>query len=116
MPPDSLPPPLLARELNRRRESTRVSLLRANTAVAVVLVTVLLLALAATWQGLRATRLQNVAQGQRSRAETAEVTARADLWRALLAEARGVRLGQTLDRRANALNTLRPCAGTSRSC
>jgi len=87
-------------------ESARASLLRANTAVAVIIGTVLLLALGALAQSRRATRLQAAAHEQQQRAETAEASARADLSRALLAEARATRLGQTLGRRTATLESL----------
>jgi WD40 repeat protein len=76
--------------------AARAALLRANSAVAVVIVTVLALAALGLWQSLRATRLEEAAQ--------------AELWRALLAEARSTRLGQTLDRRARALEMVRRAA------
>ena len=93
--------------LRARRESSRDSLLRANTAVAVVIITVLILAAAALWQSHRATRLQGTALLQQHRAMLAEDRARMDLWRALLAEATATRLGQSLDRRDAALEIIR---------
>ena len=86
--------------------STHRSLLRANTAVGLVIAAVLGLAVAATWQSLRATRLQALAEAQTRRAGAAEDAARLELWRALLAESRSIRMGQTLDRRERALETL----------
>src|SRR5262249_12873598 len=83
------------------------------TAVALVIVTVLGLALAATLQGLRATRLQGLALEQQGRASAAEHAARQELWRALLAESKATRLGQTLNRRREALATIRRAAAIS---
>lgn len=94
----------------RERETVRARLLRANTAVAVVILTVLVLALAALWQMVRATRLEREARRAQGRAERAEAGARFELWRSLLAEARSTRQGQTLDRRASALATIRRAA------
>lgn len=109
LPPNSLPtPPQPGRE--RHRDSVRASLLRANTAVAAIIGIVLVLALGALWQSGRATRLQATAREQQRRAETAELGARAELRRALQAEARATRLGQTLDRRSGTLDALRRAA------
>jgi signal transduction histidine kinase len=94
----------------RDRDTVRERLLRANRAVAVVIGTVMVLALAALWQGMRATRLEKEARGEQQRAERAEEGARMDLWRALVAEARATRLGQTLDRRSSALESIRRAA------
>ncbi len=105
--PDFAPAPP---RLSRQRDSARTSLLRANTAVAVVIVTVLFLALGALWQSVRATRLQGAAGEQRVRAETAEENARTELWHALQSEAKATRLGQTIDRRAATLESLRRAA------
>ena len=96
--------------VRRDRDTVRERLLRANTAVAVVIGTVMVLAMAALWQGVRATRLEKEARGEQQRAERAEEGARMDLWRALIAEARGTRIGQTLDRRSSALDSIRKAA------
>lgn len=109
LPPEQFPAPPPG-GLNRHRDSVRTSLLRANTAVAVVIATVLLLALAALWHRERADRLQRMAREQQRRAETAEAGARAELGRALQAEAKATRLGQTLGRRTATLDTLRRAA------
>lgn len=114
LPPDSPPAPPRP-GLERQRDSVRASLLRANTAVAVAILSALALAVAAMWQSFRATRLQGLAQVQQHRAETAEQTAKSDLGRALLAEARSLRLGQTLDRRATALDSIRRAAAVAPS-
>ncbi|MBL9175218.1 MAG: hypothetical protein JNL10_16890 [Verrucomicrobiales bacterium] len=102
-------------DLRERRESSRDSLLRANTAVTAVIAIVLALSAAALWQSRRATRLQGEALLQQHRALTAENRARADLWRALLAEATAHRLGQSLDRRDRALDSLRRAAAIAPS-
>ena len=111
--PPSLPPQ--GADLRERRESSRDSLLRANTAVAAVIAIVLILSAAALWQSRRATRLQGEALLQQHRALTAENRARADLWRALLAEATAHRMGQSLDRRDRALDSLRRAAAIAPS-
>ena len=100
------PPP----DFQRLREDARRSLLRANTAVALVLVVVFALALAAVWLGWRATELRREAESNQRRAEQAEAKARTDLWRAYVSEARATRLGNTLERRAAALDSIRRAA------
>jgi signal transduction histidine kinase len=97
-------------DLKQRRDSSRQNLLRANSAVAIVIGTVLLLALAAVWQSLRATRLQTEARALQHRAEQAENQARSELWRTLVGEVRATRLGPTLSRREAALDTVRRAA------
>src|SRR4051812_3104152 len=79
-------------EVQRQRDAAQRSLLRANTAVALVLLVVLALALAAVWLGWNATRLRDEAQVHQHRAEQAEGKARADLWRAYVSEAKATRL------------------------
>jgi len=98
-----------------RQEARRRGLKRANTAVAVVIITVLALALAALWQGRRATNLQGTAEQSRQRAEAAEAQARQELWRALLAESRATRLGQTVSRREVGLETIRRASSIASS-
>ncbi len=93
----------------------RRGLQRANTAVAGVIVTVLALALAAMWQSRRAADLQASAERSRQRAEQAESQALQDLWRALVAEARATRLGQSLGRREEGLETIRRAAAIASS-
>src|SRR5437879_98705 len=83
-----------AAELQRRQ--IRRNFLRANTAVAIILVGVLALALAAVLASVRATRDQRLA-------EQAQQAARTELWRAYLSKARAARLGSGLDRRQDAL-------------
>ena len=102
-------------EFLARQESRRRGLKRANTAVAVVIITVLALALTALWQGRRATGLQATAEQSRQRAELAEARARQDLWRALLAEASATRLGQTVSRREVGLETIQRAASIAYS-
>ena len=92
------------------RDSSRRSLLRANSAVAVVMTLVLLLAWAAVWLSLRTTALQAVALEQQHRAEAAETRARTDLSYALLAESKTIRAGQTVIRRPVALENIRRAA------
>jgi len=74
------------RDLREQREKIRRSFLRANTAIAVVLVAVLGLALAAVLASVRASRSQQ-------RAELAEHDAQEKLWSSYLAQARAARLG-----------------------
>jgi len=95
------PPALLNRDTARR------SLRRANTAVALLIGSALVLAFSALWQSYRAANLQGMAVASLHRAEAAEKTARADLWRSLLAEAKATRLGQSKSRREEALETIR---------
>jgi signal transduction histidine kinase len=82
-----------------QRERARRSLRRANTAVAFVLLVVVGLAAVATLASLRAR------QNQR-RAEQAQSTARAELWRAYLSDVRAIRKDKTLGRRPAALEVL----------
>ena len=102
-------------EFVARQESRRRGLKRANTAVAVVIIAVLALALAALWQGRRAAGLQATAEQSRERAESAEAQARQDLWRALLAETRATRLGQTVSRREVGLETIQRASSIASS-
>jgi len=95
------PPALLNRDTARR------SLRRANTAVALLIGSALVLAFSALWQSYRAANLQGMAVASLHRAEAAEKTARADLWRSLLEEAKATRLGQSKSRREEALETIR---------
>jgi len=82
-----------------RRESVRRNFLRANTAVAIVLVAVLGLALAAVLASLRATHHQRLA-------EQAQEAARTELWHTYLSKARAARLGLALDRRQESLRAI----------
>ncbi|MFO1498417.1 MAG: hypothetical protein U1G07_08500 [Verrucomicrobiota bacterium] len=68
-----------------RRDRLRRRLLRANTAVAVILITVSALAIAAVFAGLRAERSQR-------RAEQAELESRDKLWKSHLEHARALRV------------------------
>lgn len=86
--PDPQPSTPAGAESTEHRASVRRRLLRANTAVAVMIASTLVLSASALWQSLRATKLQATAVGNQRRAESAEGQARAELWRALLAEAR----------------------------
>jgi signal transduction histidine kinase len=99
-PPDAQ---LSHEELQQQRERIRHRFLRANTAVAVILVAVLGLALAAVIGALRADR-------DRRRAETAERDGREKLWRSYLAQARAGRLSGNMGRRAEGLETIRAAA------
>ena len=87
-------------EVSAHRESIRRRLLRANTAVALMIASTLVLSASALWQSLRATKLEAKAVLNQRRAESAEGQARSDLWRALLTEARATRRGSSLNRRA----------------
>jgi len=84
-------------ELQRRQ--IRRKFLRANTAVGIILVGVLALALAAVLASVRATRDQRLA-------EQAQQAARSELWRAYLSKAHAARLGSGLDRRQDALQAV----------
>jgi len=88
-----------APELGSQRENIRRSFLRANTAVAIILVAVLGLALAAMLATVRATRHQQIA-------EQAQNAARSELWRTYLSTARAARLGSALDRRQESLQAI----------
>src|SRR5881394_2003491 len=90
---------LPAAATDSRRETFRRNFLRANTAVAVVLVAVLTLALAAVLASLRATHHQRLA-------EQAQEAARTELWRTYLSKARAARLGSALDRRQESLRAI----------
>jgi type II secretory pathway pseudopilin PulG len=83
-------------DLQQQREKTRRSFLRANSAVAVVLVAVLGLVLAAVLASVRASRSQE-------RAELAERDAREKLWKAYLAQAQAARLTGRQGRRQQSL-------------
>src|SRR5437773_1413941 len=76
----------LASEPRSSREGIRRNFLRANTAVAIVLVAVFGLALVAVFASLQATRHQRVA-------EQAQHAARTDLWHTYISKARSARLG-----------------------
>jgi WD40 repeat protein len=97
-------------EFVARRESVRRRLLRANTAVAVLIASTAVLAMSALWQSLRATKLQASAVANQQRAETAEGQARSELWRALLTEARATRRGPSMTRRSETLEALQRAA------
>ena len=91
-------------EVGDQRESIGRSFLRANTAVAIILVAVLALALAAVLASLRATRHQQLA-------EQAQGAARIELWHTYLSKARAARLGSALDRREESLRAIANAAG-----
>jgi hypothetical protein len=86
--------------LVRQRDSARRSLLRANSAVAFVLLAVLTLAAVAVFTSGRARRLQRLA-------ESARADARAELWRAYLSDIRALRQDNALGRRPAALDVIR---------
>jgi signal transduction histidine kinase/type II secretory pathway pseudopilin PulG len=88
-----------APELGSQRENIRRSFLRANTAVAIILIAVLGLALAALLASLRATRHQQLA-------EQAQLAARTELWRTYLSKSRAARLGSALDRRQECMQSI----------
>lgn len=86
-------------DLDRQRERIRRSFLRANTAVALVLVGVLALATAAILASLRSSREQ-------TRAELAERDARDRLWNAYLSQAQASRLSGKRGRRDQSIQVL----------
>jgi signal transduction histidine kinase len=90
-------------ELQQQREQIRRSFLRANTAVAIILVAVLGLAMAAVFEALRAGRHSR-------RAEAAEQDGREKLWRSYLTQARAGRLSGLMGRRSEGLETIRAAA------
>jgi hypothetical protein len=73
--------------IQQQRQSIRRGLLRANTAVAVILILLLALAVTAVLQSQRSA-------GSRRRAEQAEQEGRERLWPSLLAQARAVRAAE----------------------
>src|SRR5207247_6949984 len=85
------------------RRQIRRNFLRANTALAIVLIGVLALALAAVLASVRATRHQQIAQ-------QAQQAARTELWRAQLSKARAARLGSALDSRQESLRAIASAA------
>jgi len=95
-------------ELHDQREGIRRNFLRANTAVAIILIAVLGLALAAVLASLRATRQQRLA-------EQANEAARTELWRAYVSKARAARLGSALDRRQESLQAVADAAAIQSS-
>lgn len=97
--------PEVAALLNR--DSARRGLRRGNTALALLVLGALILAVSALWQGDRAATLQRTAVDSLHRAEAAEKAAKADLWRSLVAEARATRLGRSKSRREDALESIR---------
>lgn len=90
-------------ELQRQREQIRRSFLRANTAVAIVLIAVIGLAVAAVLAALDAAR-------DRQRAEAAEQDRREKLWHSYLTQARAGRLSGSMGRRREALDAVRAAA------
>ena len=81
------------------RESIRRNFLRANTAVAIVLLAVFGLALVAVLASLQARRHQRLA-------EQAQAAARTELWHTYLSKAHAARLGSALDRRRESLQAI----------
>jgi signal transduction histidine kinase len=98
-PHNSPPPP----GRGEQRESIRRNFLRANSAVTIILVAVLGLALAAVLASLRATRHQRLA-------EQAQEAARTELWHTHISKARAARLGSALDRRQESLRAVASAA------
>ena len=90
-------------ESDTARESIRRNFLRANTAVAIILLAVFSLALVAVVASLQATRQQRVA-------EQAQDAARNELWRTYVSKARAARLGSALDRRSETLQAIASAA------
>jgi signal transduction histidine kinase len=91
--------PAGASALGGQREGIRRNFLRANTAVAIILVAVLGLALVAVLASLRATRHQQLA-------ERAHEAARRELWRTYVSQSRAARMGSALDRRQESLRAI----------
>src|SRR6478609_5347148 len=85
--------------LDATREAMRHDLNRANTAVGVILVVVLGLAVAAVIAGMRAAK-------SFTRAEKAETASRERLWNSYVAQARAVRLTPQASRRQTVLNVI----------
>ncbi len=99
MNPDPTMPTPESDGLDATREAMRRDLNRANTAVGVILVVVLGLAIAAVIAGMRAA--QNFA-----RAETAETASRERLWNSYVAQSRALRLTPEAGRRQTVLNVI----------
>jgi signal transduction histidine kinase len=85
--------------LDSTREAMRHDLNRANTAVGVILVVVLGLAIAAVFAGMRAAK-------NFERAEQAEAASRERLWNSYVAQARAMRLTPQAGRRDAVLNVI----------
>jgi hypothetical protein len=85
--------------LDATREAMRRDLNRANTAVGLILVVVLTLAIAAVIAGMRAARSYE-------RAEKAEAASRDRLWNSYVAQARAMRLTPQAGRRGAVLNVI----------
>jgi signal transduction histidine kinase len=85
--------------LDATREAMRRDLHRANTAVGVILIVVLALAVAAVIAGMRAAK-------SFARAEQAEAASRERLWNSYVAQARAVRLTPQAGRRDAVLNVI----------
>lgn len=108
MNPDPLPPEAHNDGLEATREAMRHDLNRANTAVGVILVVVLVLALAAVFAGIRATK-------NFERAEKAEAASRERLWNSYVAQARAMRLTPQAGRQAAVLNVISNATGIRRN-
>lgn len=93
------PQPQSPTELHRQRETIRRGMLQANTAAAVVLGAILLLAVAAVVAGVAAARSQH-------RAEQSEQQHRAQLWQSYVEQARATRLSGLAGARARALQAI----------
>lgn len=98
----------LAAESQVRRQEMRRRLVRANTAVAIILVAVLALALAAVLASLRATSHRRIA-------ENAQSIARTELWRTYVSQARAARLGSALERRQESMRAIADAAAIQSS-
>lgn len=93
------PPGAKSDGLDATREAMRRDLNRANTAVGIILVVVLALAIAAVIAGMRAARSYE-------RAEQAEAATRDRLWNSYVAQARAMRLTPQAGRRGAVLNVI----------
>lgn len=108
MKPDLPSPPAPGKHAGP--EDIRRRAARATQLVGLVILTVLMLAGIAWWLGQRAARLQHEAEDAHRRTQVAEQDARMDQRRALLAEARSTRVGQSFHRREGALEAIRQAA------
>ncbi len=100
-------PAILAADSDRRIAMRR-RLVRANTAVAIILVAVLALAAAAVLASLKATHHRRVA-------EEAQAIARTELWHTYISKAHAARLGSALDRRQESMRAVTNAAAISPS-
>jgi WD40 repeat protein len=82
----------------------------AFSAAAAVAVALLAGAVVSTWQAIRATRAQHAEKRIAEHAQAARRRAEGDLWKALLAEARALRLGGELGRKSRGLEAIAQAA------